>query len=136
MYKQPHLQNFIMHTHYPILKCREHSFNTCLIITPQLLTLPDEGPEIYVVEARTEEGLSEDSAAFAHLSTRTLMPTLPHSDPGLDKSMHEPACSDMSFGVLSADETMSHMLQGATSTLLSLALSKSNTFYSGVSEQA
>ena len=49
--------------------------------------------------------------------------------------MHKPAHPETSFGVLPADKTMLITLQGTTSTLLSLALSESNTLRSGLSEQ-
>ena len=108
MYEQPHLQNFVTHTHYPILERREHSYDTSLTITPRLLTSPDEGPEIYVLEATTEEGSSEDSVTFADLfyqdsddHATALGP------PGLHESMYEPARPETSFGVLPADDNMS-----------------------------
>ena len=136
MYEQPHLQNFVTHTHYPILERREHSYETSLTTTPRLLTSPDEGPEIYVLEATTEEGSSEDSVTFADLfyqdsddHATALGP------PGLHESMYEPARPETSFGVLPADDNMSIMSRGTTSTLLSLALSESDTLRSGLSEQ-
>ena len=49
--------------------------------------------------------------------------------------MYEPARPETSFGVLPADDNTSIMSRGTTSTLLSLALSESNTLCSGVSEQ-
>ena len=135
-YEQPHLQNFVTHTHYPILERREHSYETSLTITPRLLTSPDEGPEIYVLEATTEEGSSEDSVTFADLfyqdsddHATALGP------PGLNESMYEPARPETSFGVLPADDNTSIMSRGTTSTLLSLALSESDTLRSGLSEQ-
>ena len=89
-----------------------------------------------MLEATTEEGSSEDSVTFADLfyqdsddHATALGP------PGLHESMYEPARPETSFGVLPADKTMSITLQGTTSTLLSLALSESNTLCSGVSEQ-
>ena len=92
MYEQPHLQNFITHTHYPILKRREHPSDTIITINPQLLTSLEEGPVIYVVEATTEEGLSEDSVTFAdlfyHDSDDHFTALGP---PGLSESMHKPA---------------------------------------------
>ena len=130
-YEQPHLQNFVTHTHYPILERREHSYDTSLTITPQLLTSPDEGPEIYVVEATTKEGSSEDSVTFANLFYQgsddhfaTLRP------PGLHKLMYEPVRPGTSFGVLPADDNMLIMSRGTTSTLLSMALSESDTLRS------
>ena len=135
-YEQPHLQNFITHTHYPILKCREHSSDTIITINPQLLTSLEEGPVIYMVEATTEEGLSEDSVTFAdlfyHDSDDHFTALGP---PGLSESMHKPAHPETSFGVLPADKTMSITLQGTTSTLLSLALSKSSILCSGMNKQ-
>ena len=90
----------------------------------------------YVVEATTEEGLSEDSVTFAdlfyHGSDDHFTALGP---PGLSGSMHKPAHPETSFGVLPADKTMLITLQGMTSTLLSLALSESNTLCSGLSEQ-
>ena len=91
---------------------------------------------IYVVEATTEEGTSEDSVTFADLFYQdsddhftTLWP------PGLHESMYGPARPETSFGVLPADDNTSIMSRGTTSTLLSLALSESDTLHSGLSEQ-
>ena len=89
-----------------------------------------------MVEATTEEGLSEDSVTFANLFYQdsddhfaALRP------PGLSELMHKSAHPETSFSVLPADKTMSIMSQSTTSTLLSLALSKSNTLHSGLTEQ-
>ena len=132
-YEQPHLQNSITHTCHPIIRHRKHSSDTILTINPWLQTPLEEGPKIHVVEAATEEGLSEDSTTFADLSYQdfnnhfaALRP------PGLND---EPAHPDTSSGVPPADEPMSIMLQGTTSTLLSLALSKSSTLCSGMNKQ-
>ena len=89
-----------------------------------------------MLEATTEEGSSEDSVTFADLfyqdsddHATALGP------PGLHESMYEPARPETSFGVLPADDNTSIMSRGTTSTLLSLALSKSNTLHSGLTEQ-
>ena len=89
-----------------------------------------------MLEATTEEGSSEDSVTFADLfyqdsddHATALGP------PGLHESMYEPARPETSFGVLPADDNTSIMSRGTTSTLLSLALSESDTLRSGLSEQ-
>ena len=69
MYEQPHLQNFVTHTHYPILECRDYSYDTIITINPWLLTSPEESFLLSLLASI----ISELSVQLCNVSVRTSM---------------------------------------------------------------
>lgn len=90
---------------------------------------------VHLAEPASDEESCDESITISSLFYHdTDTDTNPLQPPRLSQQIYEPARPETSLGVVSVDEVMSTASQGTASTLLSPALSESDTLRSGISE--